>query len=640
MPMPLAEPPPPDSPEAAPPSWWRREAWLTVALVAAAVAGAVAHARYLSVPLVDDAAISVAYASSLAAGHGLRLTAASQVVEGFSNPLWTFFLALARPLGLDPMRFASVAGAFFATAALPVYALWGAAARGRPRVEDAAGPLLIAATTTYIYWGSSGMETGLQSFLLAAAGALTLRALRRGRGTLAGLAFGLLCLTRPEGTLYVAAAAAFWIAARWPERRWPGRQEAGLALWVVALAGGYLCFRRLYFADWLPNTYYAKGHIDFHVGAYIRGFVEAYGALVVAGGAGALVAAGTRGPSRTQGVLAFALSTAGVAFVVRARGDWMGEWRFFAPIAPCWAGCLGAGLSALRDRAAAASTPRRLRATLPWALGLLAVIPTGCSAWTARARSAALRRDPILPTAGVSQAAMQLLPELNALGLVRPRLAFPDVGGLALTLHGAEVIDTGLLADYALARWEDGWAGGGGRPEAGADYLENEVLPDFVDIRGPSGFLRGDAYALLRRRYVPLVQLAPGLKVSPSIFVLAGLTRDDDPRCPGGRAAVRTLSPSELGAAIDGQIDARDPVKGLALWRCAWAWERDAALPDLTWRERAAAHAEARSDEEAGRGELRTATRYEALATVLSGGDPRRRHRTEELRGRMLSPAQ
>ena len=78
------------------------------------------------------------------------------------------------------------------------------------------------------------------------------------------------------------------------------------------------------------------------------------------------------------------------------------------------------------------------------------------------------------------------------------------------------------------------------------------------------------------------------------------------------------------------------PEVAMAFWRCAYAWQPTAMLPDAAWRERVAGDAEAASGRAMAEGQLGAATRYEALATFLSGGDPHRRHRTEDLRALMF----
>ncbi len=201
---------------------YRLESWLTAVLVLGASVGLAYHCRYLAMPIVDDAGISLAYGHTFFSGQGLRLTPHSPPVEGFSNPLWTLLLGLSRPLRLEPASYAHVLGIAFGVLALPVFSLWGSAAEGRRvRLEDTLGPIVAALNPTYAYWISSGMETGLQAFLLGLSGLFVLRELRMGGSSHAGWALGLLCLTRPEGVLYAAAAGALWVVSRGQERRCP-----------------------------------------------------------------------------------------------------------------------------------------------------------------------------------------------------------------------------------------------------------------------------------------------------------------------------------------------------------------------------------------------------------------------------------
>ena len=71
-------------------------------------------------------------------------------MKGFSNPLWTLLLGLSLPLRGRADAFAQVVGAAFQEAlALVPLALWGAAVGGqRLRLEDALGPLCVAANPT------------------------------------------------------------------------------------------------------------------------------------------------------------------------------------------------------------------------------------------------------------------------------------------------------------------------------------------------------------------------------------------------------------------------------------------------------------------------------------------------------------
>ncbi|HLK40521.1 MAG TPA: hypothetical protein VKU41_27400 [Polyangiaceae bacterium] len=615
----------------------RSVAWL----VALAMAGLLAHALYLAVPVVDDAAISLDYGLTLFEGHGLRLNPASQVVEGFSSPLWTFALGLGASVGRDPERVAQGMGMAFAILALPVFASWGAAARGHARVEDAAGALVVAPMTTYAYWGSSGMETGLQSLLMGVGGALVLLELRRGspqarakrefgrrtrRGALAGVALGLLCLVRPEGLLYAVAAGSLWASCLARDRRRPGTQEVAIALTCLGIAGAYVAFRRLYFDAWLPNTYYVKAGADFQVRAYLARFFQRHTAIVVSGALGAIAAFAIGNADHRHGRLGAAFAAAGLFFVVRFKGDWMREWRLLAPLVPCSGVALAAGVGAVRDRMnrwgprAARAAPYAVAGAMATSLGAEAIFDLPRSAW--------LRTQPELPSAAVAEQARRIDLDLRAMGVRRPRLAFPDIGGLGLALRGAEVIDTGRLADDALTRHT-------GHAAATVDYLRSEGLPDALDVHGPSTEIAGLEQILAF--YEPLKRLPGDEHASESLYVFVGLTATEDPRCPGGRRDVVALSAAQLATRMQVMLDQGDAEIALLLWRCARAYQPPSLLPDRAWQRRTAERAAAASDRADRAGHSLLALRLASVASVLSDDDPRRRHRAEALRERVFA---
>jgi hypothetical protein len=262
-----------------------------------------------------------------------------------------------------------------------------------------------------------------------------------------------------------------------------------------------------------------------------------------------------------------------------------------------------------------------------WTIGLMTASIVSSEVGFASVRSAAVRAVPELPCAFVAERARMLRPHLRAMGLRRPRLAVPDIGGLALTLREAEVIDTGRLADLALARhWN--------HATAVKDYLLSEGLPDYLDTHGPSTEIAGLSDVLTH--YVRLATIAPEMASLDSVYVLAGLTASDDPRCPGSRSEVLALSAKQLETRVEAAMDRGLATEALGLWRCARAYQAEGDLPDAAWQERTASRAEGLSDHWLALGNVELALRYESLATVLSGGDPRRRHRTEALRERVF----
>jgi hypothetical protein len=596
--------------------WPRLEPWLTAGLVLVAVAGLAYHCHRVAGPLVDDAAISLAYSLTFFSGEGLRVTPHSQPVEGFSNPLWTLLLGLSWLPRLEPIRSTQVLGTVFGVLALPAFALWGPAATGRrPRLEDAVGPVVAALNPTYAYWLSTGMESGLHAFLLGLSGLFVLRELRTGGSAHAGWALGLLCLTRPEGVLYVAAAAGLWVVSRGLQGRWPGRQELRLGAWLLALVGGWLVLRWWYFADWLPNTYYAKRFWGTTARGYLVSFWSTYPVLCLLAFAGVwLGLMGGRGRARWPLLVALYLGC-GIYFVWSARGDWMSEWRFLAPLVPLLGVAIAAGLSGVRELAAwiAAAGFARL------GRGALAVL-VGLGAWfgVPALRQGLTRVPPHqLPYEFIAGVVRPMSEVARSLGQVRPLVAFPDLGGLAMTMRHAEILDVAGLADYAIAHHANNYA-------ALEDYLVSEGPPILLDSHGPSGHLVG--FQKLMAHFRP---------IGGPFYLLDGLTAEEDPRCPEGKAGTLAMDAQALAQRLEQEIREDRAGEALRRWRCVYAYKDRKELPDEETLERLAELADARGDALVREGRLLPALRQYSLATLLDDGNAHRRRKTEKLRERI-----
>ena len=240
---------------------------LTVGL-AATLAGLLWHA-WLYRFLTDDAFISFRYARNLAHGFGLVFNPGLERVEGYTNFLWVVLLAGLNRLGVAPEAAAGPLGVLFTVALWAMVAHFSLRRVAEPNhAWPALVPLaLLALTRSVAVWSSSGLETRCFEFLVIA-GVLRLlvelEGLERGapRPPLAWLLFALAALTRPDGLLIsgaVLAAGAAYVARRAPAElgRFVSRQIP-----FALVVGAHALFRRAYYGDWLPNTYYAKfdGH--------------------------------------------------------------------------------------------------------------------------------------------------------------------------------------------------------------------------------------------------------------------------------------------------------------------------------------------------------------------------------------------
>ncbi len=216
--------------------------------------------------LTDDAFISFRYARNLAEGFGLVFNPGFERVEGYTNFLWVTLLAGLAALGAAPEDAANPLSIAFTVATFAtVVALAVRTAPPRHRaLAIALPPLLLAATRSFAVWSTSGLETRLFE-LLVIGGSLRLLVefdhLERGATRVrpfAAMLFALACLTRPDGQLVAACAFATAILARPRHIRARLPWIAATAGTLVVAIGAHYLFRRYYYGEWLPNTWYAK----------------------------------------------------------------------------------------------------------------------------------------------------------------------------------------------------------------------------------------------------------------------------------------------------------------------------------------------------------------------------------------------
>lgn len=213
--------------------------------------------------IADDALISLRYTERLVEGKGLTWTD-GHPVEGYSNLLWVLLCAVPAALGFELVDTSRVLGITSVAAILLTLVLHyrGALERWSPFALCAIG--LCATSGTLLVWSIGGLETALFAALLAVAVSALLRAidapeLERHDVWTSSIALGLLCITRPDGALFVAVAyAAFWALRATSGLRvtWPD----GVRFLCVptALVGAQVAFRRLYYGEWVPNTALVK----------------------------------------------------------------------------------------------------------------------------------------------------------------------------------------------------------------------------------------------------------------------------------------------------------------------------------------------------------------------------------------------
>ncbi len=458
--------------------------------VAGGTALIAAHGALYGNWLVDDAAITFAYARGITEGAGPVLQPGAEPAEGYSNPAWLALLALGRLVGLfdrgaifgvpDYVLFPKALAALCCAGVL--LACHTAARRvfRRPWLVTVAFGAVLATIPSFVIWVFSGLENPLYALATCWLAVVLFLAvlddrLLSGRvAVVAGLLVALAALTRPDGLVY-AAAYPLLVLLTLRRTGLPAAVRAVALSTAVFLVpfGAYVAWRRVEFGRWLALPAVAKSQGPPEVAQFTRiGDVVHYtGApvvLVVAVCVGLVLARGSRLGSALVALLV-PLGLALLGFAVLAP-DWMGELRFATPV---WV--LGA-LTAVFAVARASS-----RGTARWRVVLSVVVAAAILPSAAHFATAArqFRAEPTVPMCLIAETfGRGFNGTADVLGVERATLLLPDVGGTALASR-LTVVDLVGLAEPRLA---DLW---GTRDMAGVrDYVFERVKPTFIHSHG------------------------------------------------------------------------------------------------------------------------------------------------------------
>jgi len=245
-------------PDHAPEASRRLGSLVLLALAAAALAAGM----YRYHPFfADDSFISLRYSQRLLDGHGLTWTDGVRV-EGYSNLLWVLGVAAVGLTGMDLVTAARLLGFLGVLAAIAALIWWWRPAGRSPWPALVATSLSVAICGPATVWAVGGLEQPLVFATVTWGTVLLLRQLTRDEPdtrqlVLAGVAYGLLCLTRPDGAVVPVIAVGVLFLASWKRpRRWAPAMT--LAAIPAACVVGQQIFRLVYYRDWVPNTSYAK----------------------------------------------------------------------------------------------------------------------------------------------------------------------------------------------------------------------------------------------------------------------------------------------------------------------------------------------------------------------------------------------
>jgi hypothetical protein len=467
----------------------RRKSWLlALAAIIAGTAVLCRQAAYYENWIVDDAAITFAYARSFTDGLGPVAHPGATPVEAFSNPTWMALLGVGRLFGLFDH------GTLFGVpdyvlfpkglAALCCAGILAACYSVARKVTDYAATVtfltavVLATIPSFVIWSFSGLENSLFALTAVTLAAVLFRALIDGRlatrkvAVVAGLIVAFAALTRPDGLIYVAAyPLVLLIHSR--------RLMTSLRFSLVSLAafavpfGSYLTWRFLKFGLLVPNTAVAKQQGLPTFGSLIRiGQLAEYVGLPVVAVFLLLVIVAFGQPAWLRGglvALVVPLTLSIAAFGV-LEVDWMAQYRFATPI---WA------LSALAGTLVTAKALAHLatRSRIALVIALVAVmIPSGVGF------AAASQKFHDEPTFHMCFVADRFGREFNhyadLLDLKDGSLLLPDIGGTSMTTR-LRVIDMAGLADTRIGQYTRDNDKAGLR-----DYVFGTVKPTFVTSHG------------------------------------------------------------------------------------------------------------------------------------------------------------
>ncbi|MCS6907095.1 MAG: hypothetical protein RML93_04320, partial [Anaerolineales bacterium] len=300
--------------------------WLPVVLVGHSTS--IAGERYWW--LGDDAMISMRYARNLANGFGLVWNPSGERVEGYTNFLWTLYMAFVHLLPIPTPKISLVillTNILLAIALIPVIIRLTRILGGDSFVTAAtvAGYVLNEDT---MFWTTAGFETPLLSLLFLLAIYRVIKEAQQGKPRL--LTFLLVAsISLVRADALVLSGLVYLLALLLHTKRKLVGIYSALSL---ALPLAHEIFRILYYGDILPNTAYLKTSgwdQRYKAGLeYVAEFARDYFVVIGLAVVGVFLARQRMQLSLLAAYLAY------VAYIAYIGGDAFPHFRFFVPVLP------------------------------------------------------------------------------------------------------------------------------------------------------------------------------------------------------------------------------------------------------------------------------------------------------------------
>lgn len=234
----------------------RRRAAVAVMAIAAVVVS------WLFRFVQDDAFITFRYSRNFARGEGLVLNHGERV-EGYTNFLWTWLMAIPERQGWSAPAFSVVVTLVLLALTVPVANKLARLVFDDDRMALLATAALVA-NMSFVGYGTGGLETMLQTLLVTGVAVLVLPVEGRGhavvRYLVAGVLGGLACLTRLDSAVLVGTWFVLVVVVEWRRVSLPKATASAAALGIplAAVIVPWLVWKYDYYGSILPNTLTAK----------------------------------------------------------------------------------------------------------------------------------------------------------------------------------------------------------------------------------------------------------------------------------------------------------------------------------------------------------------------------------------------
>ncbi|HEY4055864.1 MAG TPA: hypothetical protein VGM39_04620 [Kofleriaceae bacterium] len=323
----------------------------------------------------DDAYISFVYSRNLAEHGQLAFNAGLPPVEGYTNFLWTVFLAGGIKLGISPDQLSLWGALVCALATQWITVLIMDRAIGKPTACAAIPALLLACSSGFACWTGGGLETQL-FIMLVVIGLHGVTAAPENPFAIvrAAVALGLSAMTRPEGLLVAGVfglAHLYTLITRRDERAQWIAAFAAVAAFLATWAPWFV-WRFKYYGYLWPNTYYVKASGRWtnpamakemlHNGVYYLWVWLKQTKVILAMPfiALGLVIGRPRSSRLVLAMTLILLAGAYVPYTISVGGDFMGLHRFIMPLFVVAALALTLGLEWLLTVTQAEAIPRTI----------------------------------------------------------------------------------------------------------------------------------------------------------------------------------------------------------------------------------------------------------------------------------------